>query len=272
MLGGSVPRKRHELTRLIENTATFSQLFPTGELDMLRNVLLLSEVRVEDVMIPHGKVDWLHLDDTFAEVLAEVTSSNHSRYPVTDRASNKVVGILHVKRLVGLQAEPEDKIITKDLLQVARFVPEKKRLDSMLREFQYYRLHMMIVADEAAKPLGVVSIEDVLESIVGEIQDEFDLQEGVTQKIRATNHANVWEIDGDTELEKFNHHFALHLDTERFDTVGGWLANCHGKLPKPGETIEEHDMSLRVIKTDRRRILSVQVTRKPHPSTNGGDA
>ena len=263
LLGGAIPRKRSELKRLLEQTADFSQTFAPVELNMLRNVLLLSETRVENVMIHHGKVDWLHADDTFAEVLKEVTVSNHSRYPVIDRNSNKVVGILHVKRLVGLQAAPEAKILSEELLQAARFVPEKKRLDSMLREFQYYRLHMMIVTDEAAKPLGVISIEDVLESIVGEIQDEFDLQEGVAQKIRATNQVNVWEVDGDTELEEFNQHFGMKLDTKRFDTVGGWISNRHGKLPRTGEQLEENNLLLRVLSTDRRRVLSLQVTRQP---------
>lgn len=260
LLGGSLPRNRDDLVFLLGTAHNHSRLLPAGELSMLRNILALPELRVEEIMLPHGKVDWLHADNTLAEVLARANQTEHSRYPVIDNDTEKVTGILHVKRLIGIEAQPGDAILTrKNILQTARVVPESKRLDAMLRDFQYYRIHMMIVADEAGHPIGVVTIEDVLEKIVGAIRDEFDKGEGVTIPIQASSIPNHWQVAGDAPLAKFNQQFHLNLDVERFDTIGGWLANRLGRLPTPNEIVEEGNLRLRATHLNQRRILSLEV-------------
>lgn len=270
LLGGSVPRTRKELLRLLDDTSNHTQQLSAGEISMLRNVLELPELKVEEVMIPYGKVDWLHDDDTFAEVLKKVSETNHSRYPVIDKDGQRVLGVLHVKLLVGLEAKPAELILAANskLLQPARMVPESKRLDAMLREFQYYRLHMMVAADEAGHPSGVVTIEDVLEKIVGAIHDEFDTSEGFDALISPTGQPNNWNVAGEASLAEFNRTFGLTLDEERCDTVGGWIAHQLGRLPKLNETITEGDLRLRVTLLDQRRVLSLEVERLNSP-TNG---
>lgn len=261
LLGGSIPRKRQELVRLLGETNRRTQLLPAGELAMLSNILALPDLRVEEIMLPHGKVDWLHIDDTLAEILDQVTKTEHSRYPVIDNDTEKVAGILHVKRLIGIEVQTDAPVLTrKNLLQTARVVPDSKRLDAMLRDFQYYRLHMMIVADEAGQSVGVVTIEDVLEKIVGAIRDEFDEGEGVTAPIQASSTPNLWQVAGDAPLEKFNRHFNLNLDVERFDTIGGWLANRLGRLPTLKDTVKEGNLRLQPTLLNQRRILSLEVT------------
>ena len=270
LLGGSVPRDRADLERLLDLASDNSQSFADAELGMLRNVLSLPQVRVEDVMIPHGKVDWLNADDSFSEVIEKVTANRHSRYPVIDTDQETVAGILHVKRLVGLEAKPDDTILAPGMLQRARTVPESKKLDSMLREFQYYRVHMVVVADEGGKPAGMVTIEDVLEHIVGAIRDEFDSFEAITPPIRATGKQDLWEVDGETPLGKFNEHFGLELDENRFDTVNGWIANHLGRLPQVNDELEESNLRLKVTKTDQRRVLAVDVAMQADGSPQSG--
>ena len=268
LLGGSVPRNRADLERLLELASGNSQNFSEAEIDMLRNVLSLPQVRVEEVMIPHGKVDWLYSDDTFGEVLKKVTKNRHSRYPVIDTKSESVLGILHVKRLVGFEADPKKKILLNgDMLQEARTVPESKKLDSMLREFKYYRVHMAVVADEGAKPAGMVTIEDVLEHIVGAIRDEFDSQEATISPIRSKGEQNTWEVNGDTPIERFNEHFGVSLDEKKFGTVNGWVANLLGRMPEEGEEIKSDEFLLKVTGADARRVSAVEVVRLNSGST-----
>lgn len=259
--GGSVPRNRGEITKLLDATHKHTQLLPAGEIAMLKNILELPQLRVEEIIIHYGKVDWLNNDDTYAEILTKIAETNHSRYPVLHKEDNKVTGILHVKRLVGLKAEPQETILADaKLLQPARIVPESKGLDSMLREFQYYRLHMMVVADEAGHPCGVVTIEDVLEKIVGAIRDEFDASEGHNTPIKLVK-PNLWEVQGQADLGEFNRTFGLKLDEERCETIGGWVAYKLGRLPKSNEIVTEGNLTMRVTVVDERQVNSLEVER-----------
>lgn len=262
LLGGSVPRDRSDIRRLVTRASKSSHVFPEAEMSMILNVLSLPDSRVDQVMVPYGKVDWLNSDFTYAEVIEKVTLNRHSRYPVINTDEETVAGILHVKRLVGYEAKPEDRILEGNgMLQPARTVPQSKKLDAMLREFKYYRVHMAVVADDGGKPAGMVTIEDVIEHIVGAIRDEFDSFEGTKTPIRSTGKQGEWEVDGETPLKGFKSHFNLELDTERFDTVGGWIANRIGRMPKAGDAIEENGLTLKVAKTDERRVLAVVVAK-----------
>ena len=176
-----------------------------------------------------------------------------------------VIGILHVKNLVDLDSQPDDLILKSGVLALAepRTVPESKKLDSMLRDFQYYRTHMTIVADVAGKPSGMITIEDVLEHIVGAIHDEFDSEEDVHSPIRATPTPDHWQVAGDTPMPEFNEHFDQDIDANKFETVSGWLSNKLGRLPSIGDTLEANGLALRVLQTDERRVLSVEVAKQP---------
>ena len=263
LLGGAVPRTKEELDKLLEDTHKHTQLLPSGEILMLRNVLNLSNLKVDDVMIPYGKVDWLQIDNTLEEILAKAAKTGHSRYPVENKEGKTIEGVLHVKRLLGIKAEAHTKILSeqRNLLQKSHLVPEGKRLDAMLREFQHYRLHMMVVADEAGHPSGVVTIEDVLEKIVGQIHDEFDPTEGTNATIQPTSTPNYWKLAGETSLEEFNKFFNTKLDEERCDTIGGWIASELGHLPKINESVTLNDLDLSVTLVDQRRVLAVDVKR-----------
>lgn len=267
LLGGSVPRRREDIMKLLRQASDFSQALGYPEATMIENVLQLPDVPIENVMLPHGKVDWLQADDTYAQIMAKVKETHHSRYPVMDTDEEKVKGILHVKHLLGIEAEPDDLILGSISLQAARTVPGSKKLDSMLREFQHYRTHMMVVADDAGRPLGMIFIEDLLEHIVGAMHDEFDKQAGVDAPIRSKG-GDKWEADGEAPLSKFNSQFGLRLDTNRFDTLGGWIANRMGEMPAKGKKLSEHGLTITVIQADDRRVRTVEIERSR--SDDGG--
>ena len=265
MLGGSVPHSKDELKALLELAGKRSQLLSESELEMLRNVLSMTEKTTKDVRIPRGEVVWLYADSTYAEILAEVTRNRHSRFPVIDANNEKVIGILHVKRLIGFQAEPDEQILANGsrakLLQKAHTVPTGKTLDAMLREFRHYLVHMMVVADDGGNIDGMITIEDVIEHIVGEIRDEFDTETPAAAIRPHGSAVNCWEIDGDIQLDEFNEHFKLNLDRSRADTISGWLANTLGRLPVTGDEISEGPLSLKVAQSDQRKVVTVIATR-----------
>lgn len=270
LLGGSLPRRLDDIRDLLQRGGRMSPgLASSPEVAMMLNVISLGQVAVEHVMVPYGKIEWLRDDHSYDEVLKTVTAHHHSRYPVMDAEEETVKGILHVKHLLGIQAAPADRILTEEILQPARTVPESKKLDSMLREFRHYRCHMMVVADDAGRPAGMVFIEDVLEHIVGRMHDEFDKHEGLWETFRQTS-PGIWEVDGDTPLAKFGERFGLALDASRFDTVSGWASHRMGRLPEQGDSFEEDGVAIRVTKADERRVLAIEAIERGGRGGDGG--
>ncbi|MEO8016281.1 MAG: transporter associated domain-containing protein [Pseudomonadota bacterium] len=231
-------------------------------LAMLEGVLGVADIQVRDIMVPRAQMTVLNRDDESDVLLKTVIESGHSRFPVMDEDREKIVGILLAKDLLRLAAQdprgpdgvPFD---IKEFMRPAVFVPESKRLNVLLREFRRSRVHMAIVADEYGGVGGLVTIEDVIEQIVGDIDDEHDVDEDVN--IRKDGERQ-YTVRGQTPIDEFNEYFQTELSDDEFDTVAGLVMKQLGRLPRRGETLQLADCELKVLRFDRRRIDSLKLT------------
>ncbi len=233
------------------------------EKSMLSGVLEVSETQVRDVMIPRSQMVVIDIEDDFDEVLRTIVESGHSRFPVVGADRDEVLGILLAKDLLRYYGSNEAKELTiRKLLRPASVIPESKRLNALLREFRASHNHMAIVVDEYGGIAGLLTIEDVLEEIVGEIDDEHDQEEAAF--IRPEG-----ELDGRpcfavralTRVEDFNAYFDCELDDEEYDTIGGLVMHELGRLPRRGEKVEFSGFTFSVTKAGDRRIDALQVQR-----------
>jgi magnesium and cobalt transporter len=248
-LGGE-PENREQLIELLRG-AKQRALFDTKALSMLEGVLQVSDMRVRDIMIPRANMVVVERDAPFEEILPVVIESAHSRFPVIDDDRSEVVGILLAKDLLAYSGDNQRRFDMRDLLRAAVFVPESKRLNVLLDEFRSSRNHMAIVIDEYGAAAGLVTIEDVLEQIVGEIEDEHDLDEGTEILKRSDVEYTVKAI---TPIEEFNEYFGVNFEDDEFDTVAGLVIRALGHLPKRGETVEIERFRFRVLRADSRRV------------------
>jgi len=229
-------------------------------LAMLEGVLGVGDIQVRDIMVPRAQMTVLNRDDDAETLLKTVIESGHSRFPVLEDDREKVAGVLLAKDLLRLAAaapgEPSEFDI-KEFMRPAVFVPESKRLNVLLREFRRSRVHMAIVADEYGGVAGLVTIEDVIEQIVGDIDDEHDVDEDVN--IRKDGE-RVYVLRGQTPIDEFNEYFQTELSDDEFDTVAGLVMKQLGRLPRRGETVTLADCELKVMRFDRRRIDILRLT------------
>jgi magnesium and cobalt transporter len=198
-----------------------------------------------DVMVATPRMDVLDIDAPYDELLHLVIDTAHSRFPVFEGERENIIGILLAKDLLKLQRAPELNI--RALLRPATFVPETKGLNDLLREFRGNRNHLAIVIDEFGRVAGLITIEDVLEEIVGEIEDEFDVAEDEGDIFALAD--STWRVSGDTPIERINESFGLKLSEEDFDTIGGMIAHAMGHVPKRGETHELDGLRFVVLHT-----------------------
>jgi magnesium and cobalt transporter len=227
-------------------------------LAMLEGVLAVADIQVRDIMVPRAQMTMLNRDDESDVLLKTVVESGHSRFPVMDEDREKIVGILLAKDLLRLAAQDEHaQFDIKEFMRPAVFVPESKRLNVLLREFRRSRVHMAIVADEYGGVAGLVTIEDVIEQIVGDIDDEHDVDEDVN--IRKDGERQ-YVVRGQTPIDEFNEYFQTDLSDDEFDTVAGLVMKQLGRLPRRGETLQLADCELKVMRFDRRRIDSLRLT------------
>jgi magnesium and cobalt transporter len=209
-------------------------------------------------MVPRAQMTVLNRDDESDVLLRTVIESGHSRFPVMDEDREKIVGILLAKDLLRLAAASEDAPFDiKEFMRPTVFVPESKRLNVLLREFRRSRVHMAVVADEYGGIAGLVTIEDVIEQIVGDIDDEHDVDEDVN--IRKDGDRQ-YTVRGQTPIDEFNEYFQTELSDDEFDTVAGLVMKQLGRLPRRGETLQLGDFELKVLRFDRRRIDSLKLT------------
>lgn len=234
---------------------------------MMEGALLVSEMRVRNIMVPRSQMVFIEVDQTPSEFLPAVIESAHSRFPVVDSKHEKVVGILLGKDLLPLALDPKYPFEIREVLRPAVFVPESKRLNILLREFRASRNHLAIVIDEYGEIAGLVSIEDVLEQIVGDIDDEYDV--GDEEFIRQ-HRANRYTVKGRTPIADFNEVFASAFSDQEYDTIGGLVMHRFGRVPARGETVELEGLNFKVLRGDRRRIqvLRVRTTEEPAPSSD----
>lgn len=201
---------------------------------MLEGVIRIADMTAGDVMVAAPRMDVLNIDAPFDEMLHLVIDTAHSRFPVYEGERENIIGILLAKDLLKLQRAPELNI--RALLRPATFVPESKGLNDLLREFRGNRNHLAIVIDEFGRVAGLITIEDVLEEIVGEIEDEFDVAEDDGDIFSLAD--GTWRVSGDTAIERINEQFGLQLADDDFDTIGGLVAHTMGHVPKRGEVHE----------------------------------
>lgn len=238
--------------------ATLRGVVEGDALPMLEGVLGVSEIQVRDIMVPRAQMTVLNRDDEPDDLLRTVIESGHSRFPVMDEDREKIVGVLLAKDLLRLAAQKDGtQFDIKEFMRPAVFVPESKRLNVLLREFRRSRVHMAIVADEYGGIAGLVTIEDVLEQIVGDIDDEHDIDEDVN--IRKDGERS-YTVRGQTPIEEFNEYFQTELSDDEFDTVAGLVMKQLGRLPRRGETLQLADCELKVLRFDRRRIDVLRLT------------
>ncbi|MFC7407525.1 MULTISPECIES: HlyC/CorC family transporter [Hydrogenophaga] len=198
---------------------------------MLEGVIRMADMTAGDVMVAAPRMDVLDINAAFDDLLHVVIDTAHSRFPVYEGERENIIGILLAKDLLKLQRAPELNL--RALLRPATFVPETKGLNDLLREFRGNRNHLAIVIDEFGRVAGLITIEDVLEEIVGEIEDEFDIAADDGDIFALAD--RTWRVSGDTPIERMNESFGLQLPEEDFDTIGGMIAHAMGHVPKRGE-------------------------------------
>jgi len=230
-------------------------------LSMIEGVFQVSEMRVRDIMVPRAHMVVLQEDMSVEDMLPVVANSGHSRFPVVDESLDEIVGILLAKDLSNYSDEKSRSgFEIKDILRPAVFVPESKRLNVLLKDFRSSRNHMAIVIDEYSGVAGLVTIEDVLEQIVGEIDDEHD----ATDEINIRRHGfHRYSVRGLTPISEFNKFFDSDLSSDQFDTVAGLVTNSFGHLPERGEEVTIENYLFKVVSANSRRINNLQVTILP---------
>ncbi len=253
------PDSRDELMKTLADAEQRELIEPESRV-MLEGVLRMADMSAGDVMVAAPRMDLLDIDADYDELLGAVIRTAHSRFPVYEGRRENVIGILMAKDLLKLQRAPELNLRT--LLRPAVFVPESKRLNELLRDFRSNRNHLAIVIDEFGNTAGLITIEDVLEEIVGEIEDEFD--EGVAQESGIFTLADGSQrVAGDTSIEAVNAAFGTELPTADFDTIGGLVAHQAGHVPRRGEAVEVQGLRFTVMLTRGGAVRWFRVVRAP---------
>lgn len=225
--------------------------------EMLEGVLRVAELQVRDIMVARSQMVVVNRDDPPEHILPAVIESGHSRFPVIGEDRDQVVGILLAKDLLRYFVEGgKDAFDIKECVRPAAFIPESKRLNVLLKEFRISHHHMAIVVDEYGGVAGLVTIEDVLEQIVGDIGDEYDTDEDLD--IRREGERQ-FTVKGQTRIPEFNDYFGTEFSDEEFDTIGGLATHFLGRLPRRGETFVMNGIEFRVLRSDRRRLDTLRV-------------
>lgn len=251
------PQNREQLMELLRD-AEERDIVSTEMLGMIERILQVSEMQVREIMVPKAQMIVFEKDSTLEALLPVVEESGHSRFPVVDSETHNIVGILLAKDLLNFTYLNNQAAF--DMLKIIRpvtFTPQSKRLDILLREFRINRNHLAIVLDEYGHVAGLVTIEDVLEQIVGDIEDEYDIEEedGFIRK-----HADdSYIVKAQTPIDEFNEAFGTNFSDEEFDTIGGIVLKGFGRLPKRGESVKLSGFRFRVLQSDNRRIYLLEV-------------
>ena len=250
------PKNREALVEVIRDSAE-NELIDSDTKEMIEGVMEISELRVRDIMIPRPQIVFIDTDQTLDACLDIIIESAHSRFPVIRDGKDTIEGILLAKDLLKYLRSDSEPFTMEEILRPAVIVPESKRVDRMLKEFRSERFHMAIVVDEFGAVSGLVTIEDILEQIVGDIEDEFDEEE--IEPIRQLSQ-HSYAVLALTNIERFNQQFATTFNDEEVDTVGGLVMQAFGHLPKRGEEIVLEGITFKVTSADSRRLIQLRVT------------
>ncbi|MXS85150.1 CBS domain-containing protein [Nitrosomonas sp. HPC101] len=251
------PEDREQLLALL-HSAYERNLLDADALAMIEGVMQVSEMQVRDVMVPRSQMDTIDINEKPEEVVPFVIETAHSRFPVTDGNKDQVMGVLLAKDLLRYYSSREAFNI-RDMLRPVVYIPESKKLNILLKDFRSNRNHIAIVVDEYGGVAGLVTIEDVLEQIVGDIEDEYDFDEDEAYIVADTD--GHYRVKAITEISNFNETLGASFSDKNFDTIGGLVINEFGRLPENGESIIIEDLSFTVVRADSRRLHLLKVER-----------
>ena len=256
------PENRAELLEVLHD-AHERNLIDADALSMIEGVFQVSDLAARDIMIPRSQMDTIDISKPIDTWMPEVLSTSHSRFPAVDGERDKVVGILLAKDLLRYYAE--ESFDVRDMLRPAIFIPESKRLNVLLRDFRANRNHMAIVVDEYGGVAGLITIEDVLEQIVGDIEDEYDFDEAEDNVLALKDGPNGarWRIKALTEIEQFNEEVGARFSDEDADTIGGLVANHIGRVPRKGDEFDIDGLHFEVLRADARQVHVLLVSTLP---------
>jgi len=256
--------KDREQLMAVLNEAQKNNVIDHEAYNMIDGALQVAEMQVRDIMIPRSQMVMLEIDSKEDELMDNVVVSAHSRFPVVGDSKDEIVGILLAKDLLPHLINASDKKLNvRDVLRPAVFIPESKRLNVLLNEFRSTRNHIAIVVDEYGGVAGMVTIEDVLEQIVGEIEDEHDFDEDSYIFEHAKDRTTVKAI---TPIEDFNEHFETEFSDGEFDTIGGIIMNALGHVPKRGESVILNELEFKILRSSNRRIDLLEISPAIIPS------
>jgi len=255
------PEDRGQLVELL-HSAFERRLLDADALSMIEGVLQVSETQVRDVMIPRSQMDMIDVAESPEKFIPFVIETAHSRFPVFEDNRDNAIGILLAKDLLRFYAESEFNV--REMLRPVVFVPESKRLNVLLKEFRANRNHIAIVVDEYGGVSGLVTIEDVIEQIIGDIEDEYDFDE--TEDNILVDRNGRFRVKAVTEIADFNERFHTAFPDEDYDTVGGLVVARFGRLPKRGESIVIEGFNFQVLRADSRKVHSLLVEKPKEPA------
>jgi magnesium and cobalt transporter len=256
------PENRTELLEILHD-AHDRNLIDADALSMIEGVFQVSDLAARDIMIPRSQMDMVDIAKPIEEWLPMVLETAHSRFPAVEGERDKVVGILLAKDLLRYYAE--ESFDVRDMLRPAVFIPESKRLNVLLRDFRANRNHMAIVVDEYGGVAGIITIEDVLEQIVGDIEDEYDFDEEEDNilAIKDGAHGARWRVKALTEIEQLNEQLGTHFPDEDVDTIGGLVANHLGRVPRKGDVFDIDGLRFEVLRADARQVHVLLIEKLP---------
>lgn len=248
-------KNREALVEVIRDSEQ-NELIDQDTREMIEGVMEISELRVRDIMIPRAQIVFINKEQSLDDCLDVIIESAHSRFPVVSDERDNVEGVLLAKDLLKFSRSNAEAFDMSSILRAAVIVPESKRVDRMLKEFRSERFHMAIVVDEFGAISGLVTIEDILEQIVGDIEDEFDEEEAAD--IRQLSR-HTYAISALTDIEDFNEKFGTHFESEEVDTIGGVIMQAFGYLPTRDEEIELEGLQFKVVSADSRKVIQLRV-------------
>jgi magnesium and cobalt transporter len=250
------PEDREGIMTVLD-AARARNLIDSDSYSMLKGALAVSEQTVMDVMVPRARMDLLDVSESIADLLPDIIETAHSRFPVFEESRDNIIGIAMTKDLLRHLVDPS--LTLRDLVRPAVFIPETKRLNVLLQEFRSKRNHIAVVIDEHGGITGLVTLEDILEQIVGEIEDEYDV---AGEQTIFSDGAQAWRVLATTEIQAFNTALNTNLPDGDYDTVGGWLAHALGRIPHRGDFCLHKDLRVEVMRADSRRALWLRVKRR----------
>lgn len=253
-LAGRKPVTEEEIHELM-NAGEEEGLINEEENEMIRSIFALRDTVVREIMVPRTDMACIPLETTFRDLLSSIIDCGHSRIPVFEGTIDNIVGLVYAKDLLKCWGLDESAVELRKILRAPYFIPETKNLEELLHEFKKKRIHIAIVIDEYGGTSGLVTIEDLLEQIVGDIQDEYDLEEEWV--VEGDDGAAV--VDARLPIEELEEHFGIEIEREKFDTVGGLIFYLTGRIPAEGEVVQTGAIRLTVLEADERKIKKVRI-------------